>query len=285
MLDRVGLSVENGWVDEKRRVYIYFTQEEAMAALRCGKDKITKLFRELDQSGIGLIERRKQGLGHPTRIYVKDFTPPAEPEPTIPGESAQSTEYQRSEDGFSAPMTAEIPSSAPLETSGLDSGFSAAIKTDKTKTDFINTELSIHPPTPFPRRPRASPGAQSQLEKYRTVIRKNISYDILVRDYGMDPDLIDGYVELMAEVCDSTEETVWISKKDVAIDKVRKRFLELDMTHITYVMDCLSQTTSQITNIRAYTLSVLYNAPITMDQYYDAQVRHDIAQRRREAES
>lgn len=73
LLDRMGLSVKNGWMDSERRVYIYFTQEDAMALMRCGKDKATKLFRELDQDGIGLIERKKQGQGRPTRIYVKNL--------------------------------------------------------------------------------------------------------------------------------------------------------------------------------------------------------------------
>ena len=80
LLDRVSLSKQNGWVDEDMRVFIYFTQEEAMETMRYGKDKITRLFRELDQTGIGLIERRKQGQGRPARIYVKSFVLPLEPE-------------------------------------------------------------------------------------------------------------------------------------------------------------------------------------------------------------
>ena len=51
LLDRMGLSVKNGWMDSSNRVYIYFTQEDAMALMNCGKDKATKLFRELDKDG------------------------------------------------------------------------------------------------------------------------------------------------------------------------------------------------------------------------------------------
>lgn len=76
LLDRMGLSVKNGWMDSEKRVYIYFTQEDAMNLMSCGKDKATKLFRELDKDGIGLIERKKQGQGRPTRIYVKNFILP-----------------------------------------------------------------------------------------------------------------------------------------------------------------------------------------------------------------
>ena len=62
-----------------------------MTLMSCGKDKATKLFRELDKDGIGLIERKKQGQGRPTRIYVKNFI--LEPEPPAP---VQTAENQRS---------------------------------------------------------------------------------------------------------------------------------------------------------------------------------------------
>ena len=84
LLDRISLSVRSGWMDNEGRIFIYFTQEEAMAAMGCGKDKATKLFRELDQSGIGLIERCKQGQGRPARIYVKNFVLPSEPDQPPP---------------------------------------------------------------------------------------------------------------------------------------------------------------------------------------------------------
>ena len=74
MLDRMGLSVKNGWIDEKNHVYIYFTLEEVMEYMHIGKDKGVKLFAELDdEKGCGLIKKKKQGLGKPTLIYVMNF--------------------------------------------------------------------------------------------------------------------------------------------------------------------------------------------------------------------
>ena len=71
LLDRMGLSMRNGWYDDEQRVFIYYTLDEIMEDMNCGHDKATKLLRELDaETGIGLIERVKQGLGKPTRIYV-----------------------------------------------------------------------------------------------------------------------------------------------------------------------------------------------------------------------
>lgn len=72
MLDRMGLSIRNGWLDEQERVFIYFTLEETMDAMCCGHNKAVSLFTELDK--VGLIERKKQGQGRLAKIYVKNFT-------------------------------------------------------------------------------------------------------------------------------------------------------------------------------------------------------------------
>jgi len=81
LLDRMGLFIRNGWLDKDGKVYTYFTFEDAVEMLNSGKDKVIRLFKELDKpNGIGLIERRKQGQGKPTQIYVMNFTLPPEPE-------------------------------------------------------------------------------------------------------------------------------------------------------------------------------------------------------------
>ena len=152
LLDRMSLSVRNGWMDKDRRVYIYFTQEDAMALMNCGKDKATRLFRELDQGGIGLIERKKQGQGRPTRIYVKNFTlPPELDQPqqsqTQP-EGPQTAESQQSRPLDSAAVkTAPFEQSAPLEISGQDCAFPPLIRLIRTK--LIPTILN-HPSLPLP---------------------------------------------------------------------------------------------------------------------------------------
>lgn len=74
MLDRMSLSMKNGWMDSQNRIYIYFTLEDALELMGCGQGKAVRLFAELDSvKGIGLIERKKQGQGKPAKIYVKNF--------------------------------------------------------------------------------------------------------------------------------------------------------------------------------------------------------------------
>lgn len=46
MLDRMSLSMRNGWMDDDGHVYIYFTLEEACEQLCCKTDKAVKLFAE-----------------------------------------------------------------------------------------------------------------------------------------------------------------------------------------------------------------------------------------------
>ena len=80
MLDRMGLSAKNGWRDEQGRVYIYYTVAEIQEDFNCGHDRVLRMLSELDsEKGIGLIERKKQGQGRPTIIYVKQFTQTALP--------------------------------------------------------------------------------------------------------------------------------------------------------------------------------------------------------------
>ena len=75
LLDRMELSYRNGWIDDQNRVFIIFTAEEVMSTLHCRSEKAARLFAELDSTkGIGLIERKRQGLGRPTIIYTAVFT-------------------------------------------------------------------------------------------------------------------------------------------------------------------------------------------------------------------
>ena len=74
MLDRMSLSIKNGWVDDENRAFIYFTTNDVMEQMCCGTEKATKLLAELDvEKGIGLIERKKQGQGKPAIVYLKKF--------------------------------------------------------------------------------------------------------------------------------------------------------------------------------------------------------------------
>ncbi len=72
LLDRVGVSLRNGWKDKQNRIYIIYPIAEIMEEMNCGKNKAVQLLDELEQKA-GLIERKRQGLGKPNLIYVKNI--------------------------------------------------------------------------------------------------------------------------------------------------------------------------------------------------------------------
>ena len=227
MLDRMGLSTRNGWLDADGRVYIYFTLEDAIDMMGFGHNKIVRLFRELDE--IGLIERKKQGQGKPTRIYVKNFVLPQESvSVTAPDDAGEASENGKS-DGETAPVSPDTDTIEEAETSperksaipesgGLDFPKAERNKNDINNTELSDTEYPIHPPAPAHRRNRRSRDSgedrMRKMDYYREQIKENIDYDLLQLDYPHRMDRIDGYVELMAETCCTGRETVRVNGED-----------------------------------------------------------------------
>ncbi len=86
---------------------------------------------------------------------------------------------------------------------------------------------------------------------------------------------VDEIAELITDVLCSTRPTLRIGGEELPASQVKSRFLALDSSHLEYVFDCLRNNTTQIRNIRAYLLTALYNAPTTINCYYQAAVQHD----------
>ncbi len=286
LLDRMSLSVKNNWMDIEKRIYIYFTLENVICMMDCGHNKVVKLFAELDSTG--LIECVKQGQGRLTRIYVKNFILPPLPAPVPESESPQPTkDGETSSFGKSAPVQELLISQtgklALPKTGSLDFPKGAANKIEKNKTEMNDTDLSILPPTPAP---PASPPADrpksrmrmDEMDRYRKLIKENIDCDLFLTEHPYDEETLEGYVELMVEVCCSRRDFIRIAGEEMAAGVVKSRFLKLNHEHIAYVLDSLSQNTTLVKNIKAYTLAALYNAPTTISQYYASLVSHDLAQ-------
>ena len=163
MLDRMSLSVKNRWFDEDNRAYIYYTVEEIMNDLGCSHGTCAKIMAELDnKKGIGLIEKKRQGLGRPDIIYVKNFvtacaSDPIQDDEKKPDNTDVSTEVQnldfrtsRSPKGRSSEIqnldfcksnnrTSGNPNSIFQEVQNLDASY-----TNINYTDINNINPSIH---------------------------------------------------------------------------------------------------------------------------------------------
>ena len=107
----------------------------------------------------------------------------------------------------------------------------------------------------------------------RILIEQRIDYDALVEKY--DYQRVNEIVEIMVDTVISDDPICRIGKSEISRDRVRERFHLLEYRHIEYVFTCLDETASKISNIRSYLITALYNAPTTIDHYYDAQYRHD----------
>lgn len=287
LLDRMALSVRNNWLDEEGRVYIIFTIADIMEILGCAEQKVNRLLAELDSAkGIGLIERKQRGLGKPNVIYVKNFT----------GGEIQESQIKNCENHNSENVKFTKQDLRKSQTNNTD--------INNTEWNDIYPSINQEQGEPEPqkkggtgRKPDSGCGTDGRnrkdgmdridgtdradkadrMEDCRQQIKKNISYDILVHDNPYDKERLDGFVELMAEACCSVRNTIRINQEDMPMETVRRRFLSLDSEHIRYVMECLDRNTTAVGNIRAYLLSALYNAPVTINQYYSSLVRHDMA--------
>lgn len=259
LLDRMGLSAKSEWYDDDGRVFIYYTVEEICKDLTCGRDKAMKLLMELDVGkGIGLIERVKQGQGKPTKIYVKRFATG-----TVTPKQKQTPPPRHPEVDFSDVQMSGFPTSRSRGCRRQEVGEIDPSYNNLNQTDSTNTDPSIYP---------ANKDWMDRCE-CRARIEENIGYDALKQQHPYDD--LDNIIDLLTDVVTSTAATVRIGGERISMGVARERFLKLDMSHIQYVLECLGQTKTEIRNIRAYLLTALYNAPVTIGPYYSAAVRYD----------
>ena len=111
---------------------------------------------------------------------------------------------------------------------------------------------------------------------YRELICENIEYDLLKERFPYQGETLDEILELIVEVVTAKRKYTRIAGSDFPHEVVRSRFLKLQAEHIEFAMDCMKENTTKIRNIKQYLLTVLYNAPTTISNYYSALVNHDM---------
>ena len=123
--------------------------------------------------------------------------------------------------------------------------------------------------------------AAGRRAEYRALLLKNIEYPILVQNNPMDTMRLDELVELMLDVVCSKRAAIRIAGENMPAEVVKSRFLKLNAEHIQYVLDCLKDNPPRIRNIKQYLLAALYNAPLTIENYYAALIDHDLCSGKR----
>ena len=241
LLDRMSLSIKNGWQDKHGNAYIICTIEEVMDSIHCARQKAVKLLDELEQE-FRLIERRRQGLGKPNLLYVKDLYA-----------GLSQSNYWKYENHTSGSLKNELPGVPKSNGSNTEK----INKTDNSETDLIY------------------PAELQEEEQYRRYFKKALELEILEQGYPADKAVLYEILELLVETVTSRKKFLRICGEEKSREVVKSRLMKLDSMHIQYVMECLKSNTTQVRNIKQYLLATLYNAPVTVDSYYSAQVRHE----------
>ena len=195
LLDRMSKSAE---IDTENKAYVYFTLQEVQESLDIGKDKAIKLFNELDK-GIGLIERKKQGQGKPTKIYVLDFL---------------DVRKSEKEEATIKEKTEKLSNNANVNTSEVQTSENDNV--DFYADDSENAEIR---------------------EIYKKQIYKSINYDVMVSKYRRG--VINEIVETVLDAICSEEDFISIGFQRISRDKLATVFLRLKAEDIEYLIDCL----------------------------------------------
>lgn len=262
MLDRMSLSIKNNWFDAQNRAYIYFSIEDTMELLNCKKNKAVQTIAELDsKQGIGLIEKKRQGQGKPTIIYVKSFS--------IPEKNAemgyQGTDPEVGKTNF---KITEKQTSKGLYQQHLE-----VLKTNPNKNYLNNNNLNNTETYHI-----QSMDGITDMNGYATLIKGNLEMDILRQNHPYDQELIEGLYSLILETVLMKGDKILIAGNTYPLELVKSKFLKLDSGHIEYVMDCFLKNTTKVRNIKKYLMAALFNAPTTIGGYYQAEVNHDMPQ-------
>lgn len=296
MLDRMSLSIKNRWFDEEDRVYIIFTVEEIAELLNCGTQKAVKLMKELDDNqGIGLIEKKRLGLGKPNVIYVKNFILREKCSPEQRGKAPENLGNTQNSENHNSRIVKttnqELPesqfkndenhTSRIVEITTQEVPNSQSNNTDINNTDFNETDFneidsiqSYLSPSAGEVRP-VGEDVIERMENYRALIQENIDYECFLD--RREKEDVDELIELMVEILMMPDDSVVrIGGADKPVSVVKSRFLKLTYSHIEYVLFSLHRNTSKVANIRAYLLTTLYNSSMTMNHYYQAEVNHDL---------
>jgi hypothetical protein len=276
MLDRMALSQKNKWFDEENRTYIYFTVENTMELLNCRKNKAIDTIKELDvETGIGLIEKKRQGNQKPTIIYVKSFM--LEEQKTnsqMDNVTAQKFVKPTSEsaDNFSEVGKTNSERLGKSTSKGwkkqlLEVGKRDPNNTKEKNTENSNTNLIVSADVE---------GGLDEYNAYSEIIKRNLDWDILCERYPYDKELLEGIYDLILETVLCKNDTMLIARNKYPVELVKSKFLKLNMSHIEYVLDCLEKNISIVKNIKKFLLATLFNAPTTISGYYRAKVNYDM---------
>lgn len=271
MLDRMSLSIRNGWLDDDNRAYIFFTTNDVMEQMCCGTEKATKMLTELDsEKGIGLIERVKQGQGKPAIIYLKKFYELEDTARSTKLSEIESQDFRKSKN-----KTFENRKSRVSETESQDFR-----KSKCNYNNINNTDINYIYPINQDNYNIQNSDTQTEeewIDRYtKTVdeIKTQIDYDYLINH--TERDIVDEVVNIMAEVMTVYRPKYKIEGDFIEYNAVVNKFRQITAQKLEICLLAYSRKIQRIKNPKAYWISTLYNIPLTSEIVLQNMINSDI---------
>ena len=265
LLDRMSLSMKNGWLDEENKVFIIFTIDEIEETMNIGRNKAINIMKEIQD--FGLIDKKRSGLGKPNIIYVKSFLVETKEENRTAEEETsedRSLNVKFQEVSKANLQKFEKQTSRNLENKPQEVSKTNCNKTNTNKTEYSNTDFNHT----SPRSPSKTSGINHQeqdpeVEETIQTLKQNIEYLSLIEERAEEKETIDLMLNLMTEVIKNKTDRR-INQSRIPFERLKEQLLTLKKEHIEYVLLVLSENKNKISNLRAYLLSLLYNAPVNI---------------------
>ena len=237
------LSFNDGW---------QFSTKGLSMICKEGPDAVLAALRELEDHGYLVRHRQRDSKGRMSNTVFEIYE---QPQPVSPHREKPDVDNPDMENPHLENPHGENP---------------AQLNTNQVITNERNNSLNNYQSINLDGMDR-----MDEREQYRELIRDNLEIDIRSQDRRYDLDRVNEIVEIMLDAVCSTSPTIRINGEDMPQPVVKSRFLKLDSGHIDYVLQAMNDCPSDIRNIRAYLLTALYNASLTIDNYYSARVNYD----------
>ena len=279
LLERMSLSRKNNWIDKHNRVYIIFPVEEIEESLDVGHEKALNLLKELDdQSGIGLVRKKRRGLGLPSILYVKNFV--------VKGE--KSTDYvptsRSTENGIQEVGKTDFKKSENQTSANPKNRLLEVRKSDSNNIDINNTDMSytydqsINPPRTDFQNFSPGDGLIDGIDRnaVEEEVKEQIDYDCLISH----PDssvvqMAEEIKDLMVDVL-CGERSVVSEGKRVSEETAKSAYGKITFEHVQYVLQSLVNYPERISRIDRFLTTSLFNSVYTLTNATFAGFEHDM---------
>ena len=149
-------------------------------------------------------------------------------------------------------------------------------QSDQSGTLPMNGNVRPFPVKPWPLGSEQTCGDRpcDPTENLLEIVRKKVGYAALAEEYGREQ--MDEMVSIIVGVLASHRMCFRFGRDVYPSGFVKKQFFDVNSHHIEYVFHNLKNNGSNIHDPKAYLMTCIFNATLTMSNHMDAKVRHDV---------